>query len=180
MIGSLSISLFLIGMFLNRQKATDLADPTGNTPANSTAAPSTSLPADSSSTDIPAPVESAESSDQQSQLEAQIAQQEEEKVAQEMSQQGQIPVRFSCDVNGFRTGEGRSLLLLSVSAPDVVPEVWVTVKTEKGVIEGSVTLENGTGQQTVSLRNPTQSFRPEVKVYSKPIFTEQYEMCSFR
>lgn len=139
-----------------------------------------SAPGGSSSTEIPAPVESAQSIDQQSQLEAQIAQQEEEKISQEMSQQGQIPVRFACDVNGLRTGEGRSLLLLSVSAPDVVPEVWVTVKTEKGVVKGSVLLENGNGQQTVPLRNPTQTFRPEVKVYSLPIFTEQYEMCSFR
>lgn len=178
------ISIFLIlllGSFLINRNLQEIGgSPDAPLPMSSSGSTDSSAPDFTDPTQVPDPVESAESSDQQSQLDAQIAQQEEEKIAQEMSQQGQIPVRFACDVNGFRTGEGRSLLLLSVSAPDVVPEVWVTVKTEKGVIEGSVSLENGTGQQTVSLRNPTQSFRPEVKVYSKPIFTEQYEMCSFR
>lgn len=175
------ISLLVLAFFLIFQKSLDLGSSSENPPLISTSdSPEISGPQTSDSTQIPSPVESAQSADQQAQLEAEIAQLQEENIAQEMSQQGRIPVKFACDVDGFRTGEGRSLFRLSVSAPDTVPEVWVTVKTERGVVKGSVVLENGSGQQTVPLRNPTQAFRPEVKVYSLPIFTDQYEMCSFR
>ena len=175
------IFMFFLGLFLVTQNSTDLGSSGDNSPLISSSGPSVSSePEITDSSQIPAPAESAQSEDQQAQLEAEIAQLQEENIAQEMSQQGQMPVRFACDVDGFRTGEGRSLLRLSVSAPDSVPEVWVTVKTERGVVKGSVLLENGSGQQTVPLRNPTQAFRPEVKIYSLPIFTEQYEMCSFR
>jgi hypothetical protein len=173
--------MFFLGLFLVTQNSTDLGSSGDNSPLiSSSGSSASSEPEITDSSQIPSPAESAQSEDQQAQLESEIAQLQEENIAQEMSQQGQIPVRFACDVDGFRTGEGRSLLRLSVSAPDSVPEVWVTVKTERGVVKGSVLLENGSGQQTVPLRNPTQAFRPEVKVYSLPIFTEQYEMCSFR
>jgi hypothetical protein len=175
------IFMFFLGLFLVTQNSTDLGSSGDNSPLiSSSGSSASSEPEITDSSQIPSPAESAQSEDQQAQLESEIAQLQEENIAQEMSQQGQIPVRFACDVDGFRTGEGRSLLRLSVSAPDSVPEVWVTVKTERGVVKGSVLLENGSGQQTVPLRNPTQAFRPEVKVYSLPIFTEQYEMCSFR
>ena len=130
---------------------------------------------------IPGPVASAQSNDQQSQADAQKA--EEEKAAaqqQEIQQLEQAPLRFECTVTGIRVGENRSLLRVNVTAPSEIPEVWVGVDTERGDLDGNVVLLAGQGEQIIPLRNPSPGFRPTIKVYSLPIFTEQYEMCSFR
>lgn len=118
---------------------------------------------------------------QQPELQSQIDDQQESNLAQSQAQQqGLLPARFACKVNAFRTGENRSIFRFSVSAPNQIPEVWVSVKTETGTTQGSISLNSGIGEHSVSLKNPTNETRPEVKVYSRPIFTEQYEMCSFR
>ena len=130
---------------------------------------------------IPAPVASAQNQDQQAQTDAQIA--EEEKAAAQQQQNRQLeqaPMQFACQVTGIRFGQNRSLLRINVSAPSDIPEVWVSVETERGDQDGKIQLSSGSGEQVVQLRNPTNGFRPTIKVYSLPILTEQYEMCSYR
>ena len=89
-------------------------------------------------------------------------------------------MQFACQVTGIRFGQNRSLLRINVSAPSDIPEVWVSVETERGDQDGKIQLSSGSGEQVVQLRNPTNGFRPTIKVYSLPILTEQYEMCSYR
>ena len=132
-------------------------------------------------TRIPEPVASAQVQDQQSQIDA--LKTEQEKAAAEAQQaqlQQQAPKRFDCEVTGIRVGENRSLLRVTVSAPIEIPEVWVSVDTERGDLDGKILLTSGKGEQMIPLREPTNGFRPIIKVYSMPVLTEQYEMCSFR
>lgn len=152
--------------------------PISRATAGPTLGPNPSLQGDSQ---IPGPVASAQSNDQQSQADA--LKTEEEKAAaqqQEIQQLEQAPLRFECTVTGIRVGENRSLLRVNVTAPNEIPEVWVGVNTERGDLDGKVVLLAGQGEQIIPLRNPSPGFRPTIKVYSLPIFTEQYEMCSFR
>jgi hypothetical protein len=138
-------------------------------------------PSPEGNSQIPDSVASAQSMDQQAQADALKA--EEEKAAaqeQEIQQMEQAPLRFECTVTGIRIGENRSLLKVNVSAPNEIPEVWVGVNTERGDLDGKVVLLAGQGEQIIPLRNPSPGFRPTIKVYSLPVLTEQYEMCSFR
>ena len=130
---------------------------------------------------IPEPVASAQSQDQQAQADALRAEQEKAAAqAQQNQQLEQAPTRFECQVTGMRIGENRSLLRVSVTAPNEIPEVWVSINTERGNLDGRILLTAGSGEQMVPLRDPSPEFRPTIKVYSLPVLTEQYEMCSFR
>lgn len=138
-------------------------------------------PSEGAPTVIPSPVSSAEAQDQAAQLEAQLKEQEKAALDEQQAQKlGQLPIRFECTVSAIRTGENRSLLRVSVSAPSEIPEVWVTVKTERGNLDGSILMTAGSGQQVIPLSDASQGFRPTVKVYSLPVFADQYEMCSYR
>ena len=139
------------------------------------------IPSLEANSQIPSPVASAQTQDQQAQLDALKAAEEQAAAqAQQNQQLEQAPTRFECQVTGVRIGENRSLLRIKVSAPTEVPEVWVSVKTERGDQEGKILLAGGEGEQIVPLRNPTNGFRPTIKVYSLPVLTERYEMCSYR
>jgi hypothetical protein len=174
-IGILSWGISTIGSTTPESKANDL---NSQATAGPTLGPNPSVDGNSQ---IPSPVASAQSMDQQAQADA--LKTEQEKAAaqeQEIQQMEQTPLRFECTVTGIRVGENRSLLRVNVTAPNEIPEVWVGVNTERGDLDGKVVLLAGQGEQIIPLRNPSPGFRPTIKVYSLPVLTEQYEMCSFR
>jgi hypothetical protein len=178
--GLFVITLLTWGIFSYSQTIPDSKASGPNTPASAgpTLGPN---PSPEGNSQIPGPVASAQSMDQQAQAGA--LKTEQEKAAaqeQEVQQLEQAPLRFECTVTGIRVGENRSLLRVNVTAPSEIPEVWVGVNTERGDLDGKVVLLAGQGEQIIPLRNPSPGFRPTIKVYSLPVLTEQYEMCSFR
>jgi hypothetical protein len=179
-LGLLVIALMTWGIFSYSQTIPDSKASGPNTPASAgpTLGPN---PSPEGNSQIPGPVASAQSMDQQAQAGA--LKTEQEKAAaqeQEVQQLEQAPLRFECTVTGIRVGENRSLLRVNVTAPSEIPEVWVGVNTERGDLDGKVVLLAGQGEQIIPLRSPSPGFRPTIKIYSLPVFTEQYEMCSFR
>lgn len=175
---AVSLLVWIVLRFGASTSSSNALSPQNQASSGPTLGPS-SLP--EASTQIPEPGASTQSQDQQAQADALKA--EQEKAAAE-AQQAQLqqgaPKRFECEVTGVRVGDNRSLLRVAVSAPADIPEVWVSVNTERGDLDGKIQLTSGQGDQIVPLRNPSQGFRPTIKVYSMPILTEQYEMCSFR
>ena len=180
-IGALVVVTLLTSItykFGNSKDSSNSSNPQSQAIAGPTLAPS---PTPEANTQIPAPVASAQAQDQQAQTDDLKAEQEKAAAeAQQAQLQAQAPKRFECDVTGIRVGDNRSLLRVAVSAPADIPEVWVSVKTERGDLDGKILLTSGQGEQMVPLRDPSQGFRPTIKVYSMPVLTEQYEMCSFR
>ncbi len=153
-----------------------------NQESNSTSGPTLGpAPTLEPNSQIPSPVASAQNQDQQAQTDTQIAEEEQAAAQQQQNQQlEQAPMRFECQVTGVLIGQDRTLLRINVSAPRDIPEVWVSVETERGDLDGKILLAAGKGEQVVPLRNPIKGFRPTIKVYSLPVLTEQYEMCSYR
>ena len=175
---AVSLLVWIVLRFGPSTSSSNALSPQNQASSGPTLGPS---PLPEANTQIPAPVASAQSQDQQAQADAVKAEQEKAAAeAQQAQLQQQAPKRFDCTVNGIRIGENRSILRVSVTAPVEIPEVWVSVNTERGDLDGKILLTSGRGEQTIPLRDPTNGFRPTIKVYSMPVLTEQYEMCSYR
>lgn len=132
---------------------------------------------------MPAPASSAEASDKTAEEQALIAAEEQKKLEQqelEKTQSNQAPYQFSCSVYASKTGKDGKLLMVTVTAPPVIPEVWAKITTDDGTQRGSIFLQEGSGQQVLNLRQNSAAKRPLIEIYSLPTYDRQYKMCEFR
>ena len=132
---------------------------------------------------MPAPVSSAETSDKTTEEQALIAAEEQKKLEQqelEKAQSNQAPYQFSCSVFASKVGKDGKLLMITVTAPPVIPEVWAKITTDDGTQRGSIFLQEGSGQQVLALRQNSTAKRPLIEIYSLPTYDRQYKMCEFR